>query len=147
MNKFEITNNTDQKVDINDLKNLLNYALEYMKIDDAVFDVILVDNETIREINREYRHIDRETDVISFALEDTKDITFEFGRLLGDIYISIPKMQAQAKEYGHSERREISFLAVHGLLHLLGYDHMTKEDEEIMFKEQELILDGYGIKK
>ena len=147
MNKFEITNNTNQKVDINDLKNLLNYALEYMKIDDAVFDVILVDNETIREINREYRHIDRETDVISFALEDTKDITFEFGRLLGDIYISIPKMQAQAKEYGHSERREISFLAVHGLLHLLGYDHMTKEDEEIMFKEQELILDGYGIKK
>ena len=147
MNKFEITNNTDQKVDINDLKNLLNYALEYMKIDNAVFDVILVDNETIREINREYRHIDRETDVISVALEDTKDITFEFGRLLGDIYISIPKMQAQAKEYGHSERRELSFLAVHGLLHLLGYDHMTKEDEEIMFKEQELILDGYGIKK
>ena len=147
MNKFEITNKVDQKVDINDLKNLLNYALEYMKIDDAVFDVILVDNETIREINREYRHIDRETDVISFALEDTKDITFEFGRLLGDIYISIPKMQAQAKEYGHSERRELSFLAVHGLLHLLGYDHMTKEDEEIMFKEQELILDGYGIKK
>ena len=147
MNKFEITNKVDQKVDINDLKNLLNYALEYLKIDDAVFDVILVDNETIREINREYRHIDRETDVISFALEDTKDITFEFGRLLGDIYISIPKMQAQAKEYGHSERREISFLAVHGLLHLLGYDHMTKEDEEIMFKEQELILDGYGIKK
>ena len=147
MNKFEITNKVDQKVDINDLKNLLNYALEYLKIDDAVFDVILVDNETIREINREYRHIDRETDVISFALEDTKDITFEFGRLLGDIYISIPKMKSQAKEYGHSERREISFLAVHGLLHLLGYDHMTKEDEEIMFKEQELILDGYGIKK
>ena len=103
---------------------------------------VFVDNKTIREINREYRHIDRETDVISFALEDNEEITFEFGRLLGDIYISVEKMQAQAKEYGHSEKRECAFLVIHGLLHLLGYDHIEKEDEKIMFEKQELILDG-----
>ena len=67
--------------------------------------------------------------------------------MLGDIYISIDKVKEQAKEYGHSEKRELAFLAVHGLLHLLGYDHMEKEDEKVMFSRQELILDGYGITK
>ena len=67
--------------------------------------------------------------------------------MLGDIYISIDKVKEQAKEYGHSEKRELAFLAVHGLLHLLGYDHMEKEDEKVMFSKQELILDGYGITK
>ena len=68
-------------------------------------------------------------------------------QVLGDIYISIDKVKEQAKEYGHSEKRELAFLAVHGLLHLLGYDHMEKEDEKVMFSRQELILDGYGITK
>ena len=68
-------------------------------------------------------------------------------RLLGEIYISIPRMQEQALEYGHSEKRELSFLAVHGMLHLLGYDHIQKEDEKIMFNLQELISDGADIKK
>jgi len=145
MNKFEIFNETDEKVDTKEIKKILEYALKYKKLNNVEFNIILVDNKTIQNINKEYRGIDKETDVISFALEDNQDITFEFGRLLGDIYISIPKMKKQAEEYGHSEKRELAFLTIHGLLHLLGYVHMTKEEEEIMFKEQELILDGYGI--
>ena len=112
------------------------------------FNVIFVDSDKIRELNKTYRNIDRETDVISFALEDGEaNINFEFGRLLGDIYICVPKMKAQAKEYGHSIAREMGFLTVHGLLHLLGYDHMTKEEEKIMFAKQEEILNAYGLKR
>lgn len=147
MNKFEIFNETSYDIDLSEEKRVIEYALKYKKLNDVMFNVIFVDNETIRDINREYRGIDRETDVISFALEDNEDIKFEFGRLLGDIYISVDKMKEQALEYGHSELREMAFLTVHGLLHLLGYDHMTKEDEEVMFKEQELILDGCNIKR
>jgi len=147
MNQFEIFNETEEKIDTKEIEKLLEYALKYKKIENAIFNIIFVDNETIRKINKEYRNIDRETDVISFALEDNEEIKFEFGRLLGDIYISIPKMKEQAKTYEHSQQRELSFLIIHGLLHLLGYDHMTEEEEKVMFKEQELILDGYGIKR
>lgn len=147
MNKFEIFNETSYDIDLSEEKRVIEYALKYKKLNDVMFNVIFVDNKTIRDINREYRGIDRDTDVISFALEDNEDIKFEFGRLLGDIYISVDKMKQQAIEYGHSELREMAFLTVHGLLHLLGYDHMTKEDEEVMFKEQELILDGCNIKR
>ena len=147
MNKFEIFNETDEELDLEEEKKLIEYALKYKKLDNVIFNVIFVDNNRIHQINKEYRNIDHETDVISFALEDNKDIDFEFGRLLGDIYISVDKMKEQAKEYGHSEKREMAFLTIHGLLHLLGYDHMNKEDEEEMFKEQELILNGYGIKR
>ena len=80
-------------------------------------------------------------------MEDEKDITYDDFRLLGDIYISIDRVISQAKEYGHSELREICFLATHGILHLLGYDHMTKEGEHEMFSLQEALLDEYGIKR
>ncbi len=146
-NEFEIFNETDEDIDLDFERDLLNYALKYKKLDNVMFNVIFVDNEKIHEINKEYRHIDRPTDVISFALEDNEEILFEFGRLLGDIYISIDKIKSQAKEYGHSEKREMAFLTIHGLLHLLGYDHMNKEDEKVMFGEQEAILDGFGIKR
>ncbi len=147
MNRFEIFNETDEKLDLEEEKKILNYALEFEKVENAEFNVIFVDSETIKNINREYRGIDRVTDVISFALEDNEEMKFEFGRLLGDIYICTDKMKEQAKEYGHSLLREQGFLSVHGLLHLLGYDHMTKEEEKIMFEKQELILDGYGLKR
>ena len=75
------------------------------------------------------------------------DIEYEDFRLLGDIYISIDKCYSQAKEYGHSRVREICFLATHGVLHLLGYDHMEKEEEEEMFKLQDELLDGFDIKR
>ena len=83
--------------------------------------------------------------MISFALEDSKDDIKLEKRVLGDIYISKDKAISQAKEYGHSTLREFSFLSVHGLLHLLGYDHMNKKDEEEMFGKQELILNGQGL--
>lgn len=147
MNEFEIFNETNEVIDVHFVKDLLEYALKYKKLNNVIFNVIFVDNDKIHKINKEYRNIDRATDVISFALEDEKDIDLAIGRVLGDIYVSVEKIKSQAKEYGHSEKREMAFLVIHGLLHLLGYDHMTKEDEEIMFKEQELILDGYGIKR
>lgn len=144
MNEFNIFNETNEKIDVSELKKLIEYTLEYKKLNNVIFNIIFVSNEEIKKINKEYRNIDKETDVISFALEDTKDIELDF-RILGDIYISVNQMKKQAQEYGHSEQREMAFLAIHGLLHLLGYDHMNKQEEKIMFKEQELILNGYGI--
>ena len=107
------------------------------------YSVILVNKEAIREINRMYRKLDTETDVISFASLDTLSIQVKESSLeLGDIFINVDAIRSQAKEYGHSLKREFSFLVAHGLLHLLGYDHMTKQDEVTMFKLQEDILDG-----
>jgi probable rRNA maturation factor len=114
--------------------------------DDVSFAVIFIDDEEIHVMNREYRGVDRPTDVITFALEDDDTLVLpEDVRVLGDIYISIDKARSQAKEYGHSFLREICFLAVHGFYHLLGYDHMTPEDEKVMFKKQEEVLEEYGI--
>lgn len=126
-------------------KNLMTHAFSLLNVKaDYEVDVNLVDNETIHEINKEYRKVDRPTDVISFAFLDKIDgevqIKGDVKTLLGEIIISIDKAKEQANEYGHSLTREMSFLFVHGLLHLLGYDHMTKEDEEVMFKLQEDIL-------
>ncbi len=108
-------------------------------------DVSLVDEETIQDINRDYRHVDKVTDVISFAFEDDDSPTSlilgdDVPRMLGEIFICVPRALEQAKEIGNSSQRELSFLFVHGLLHLLGYDHMRKEDEDIMFPLQEKIL-------
>lgn len=147
MNKFTINNEYDYKEDYAYLNSVLNYALEYLNIDNVLFDIIFVDNNVIQKINREYRNIDRVTDVISFAFEDNGKIEYNNERLLGEIYICIPRMLEQAEEYGHTNKRELSFLCVHGLLHLLGYDHMNKDEEKIMFELQELILNGADIKK
>ena len=111
----------------------------------AIVSVSIVDNTFIHEMNRDYRHIDRPTDVISFAFLDgdtdkDKKLHSKENVILGDIYISYEKAEEQAKEYGHSINREMSFLYVHGLLQLLGYDHMNEEDEKIMFKLQDEIL-------
>ena len=120
--------------------------MEKEHLENTSFNVIIVDNNYIHELNKTYRNIDRETDVITFALEDEETIIIpEEERILGDIYISIDKAKAQAKEYGHSLLRELSFLAVHGFYHLLGYDHETEEEEKIMFQKQEEVLESYGI--
>ena len=108
-------------------------------------DVTIVNNDQIHVLNREYRKVDRPTDVISFAfLDDKNEIQPKDGSpiSLGEIIISYEKAEEQAKEYGHSLLREMSFLFVHGMLHLLGYDHMKKEDETVMFKLQDEILGG-----
>lgn len=146
MNDITIVDNNLYK-DYEYLNDVLISTLKHENVNNAIFSIIFVDNDEIQRINKEYRSIDKVTDVISFAFEDNKDIVYNDIRLLGDIYICIPKMIEQAKAYNHSEKRELSFLAVHGLLHLLGYDHMTKEDEDVMFTLQELILDGENIKR
>lgn len=142
---FNLTNeNLDEYFKI--MKEVLLHGLEKLKVSDVSFNIIIVDNPYIHNINKEYRHIDRETDVITFALEDDK--TFNpVDRVLGDVYISIDKAKSQSEEYGHSLKRELCFLAVHGMLHLLGYDHRNPEDEKVMFGLQEEILDEMGIKR
>lgn len=141
-----INNLTNENLkEIDELNEYTKYLINYMNID-ASFSVIIVDNNKIHEINKEYRGIDRPTDVISFALEEDEDYEVK-ERLLGDIFISIDKVYEQAKEYNHSVKRELFFLVTHGFLHLLGYDHMKKEDEEIMFPLQEKILNEYGVTK
>jgi len=113
---------------------------------DPIISVSFINNEQIHEINREYRKIDRPTDVISFAFLDNEDrkamMKSKVPVALGDIYISLDKAKEQAKEYSHSLDRELCFLFVHGLLHLLGYDHMKEEDEKVMFALQDKILEG-----
>ncbi len=145
-NDYTIVDN-DLYKDYDYLPEVLDLALKHEKVNNAIFSIVFVDDEEIRRINKEYRGIDRVTDVISFAFEDNKDLEYNDIRLLGDIYICIPKMKSQAEEYGHSKKRELSFLTVHGLLHLLGYDHMNEEEEKIMFDLQELILDEANIKR
>ena len=129
---------------------LLKRTMKHLKLKcDPIVSVTFVDNEYIHGLNRDYRHIDRPTDVISFAfLDNEEDKANQLNGkgivVLGDIYISIDKAKEQAEEYGHPLKRELSFLFVHGLLHLLGYDHMTPEDEQVMFKLQDEILPPKG---
>ncbi len=149
MNTFNIFNETEENLDLymDKLYGLLEFALKREKLENVEFNVIFVDINKIHEINREYRGIDRPTDVISFALEDNLDIELDH-RLLGDIYICLERAHEQAIEYNHSYLRELSFLMIHGLLHLLGYDHVnSKEEEKIMFGKQEDILNEYGIRR
>lgn len=125
---------------------LTKHALSYLNLSiDPIISVSFVDLKTIHELNKSYRNIDRPTDVISFAFLDNekdKETILKSNKMviLGDIYICLDKAKEQAQEYGHSLDRELRFLFVHGLLHLLGYDHMSKEDEEVMFPLQEKIL-------
>lgn len=125
---------------------------EYQKLINSIFkpfgtkkefNIIFVDKDEIQRLNREFRKIDKVTDVISFALCDDEDIiqTNE----LGDIFICLDRAFEQAEEYGHSVTREVAFLAVHGYLHLCGFDHMTEDDEKIMFAKQDEILTKAGI--
>ena len=148
MNKIEIFNQLDEEIkELETVEKVLLSAIEKEKLEDVTFNLIIVDNEYIHELNKNYRGIDRETDVITFALEDEDSIIVpeEEGRNLGDIYISIDKARSQAEEYGHGLLRELSFLAVHGFYHLLGFDHMTPEEEKVMFAKQEEVLEEYGI--
>ena len=147
MNEVAIYNETDEEFTYSDIiEKVVNKAFEAEDIKKASCSIIIVDNTFIHKLNKEYRGIDRVTDVISFALEDDKSMVIPDDiRLLGDIYICLDKAKEQAKEYGHSLERELCFLAVHGVYHLLGYDHETEEDAKIMFKKQEEVLMEYGI--
>ena len=144
MSDFEVIDKVDYK-DYEYLYDLLEFALEKLNIENSTFSVILTDDEEVHYLNKTYRNIDRTTDVLSFALNDNGAFPGPVN-VLGDIFISIPKMKEQAIEYSHSEKRELSFVALHGLLHLLGYDHTKgpKEEEE-MFGLQKEILNEKGI--
>lgn len=111
--------------------------------DKREFNIIFVDFAEIQRINREFRKLDKVTDVISFALCDDPD--YDNDHELGDIFICLDQAFKQASDYGHSVTREVAFLAVHGYLHLCGYDHQTEEEENEMFTRQEQILEKAGI--
>ncbi len=148
MNHIEVFNESGKEVsELNTMKSFVDYCVNKLDLKNVMFNVIIVNDNIIHELNRKYRNIDRPTDVITFALEDDKRLSVPGVRVLGDIYISYDKVNSQAKEYGHSSTREICFLAVHGLLHLLGYDHMNQKDEKEMFDKQKELLNAYGIKK
>lgn len=142
MNKFEIIDEYGYK-DYKYLKKIIKRALKYEGVKYSIFTIIFIDDEKMHELNKEYRNIDKTTDVLSFAFEDNNKLSYNI-RHLGEIFISIPRMKKQALEYGHSEKRELAFLTVHGLLHLLGYDHTLGEKEEKeMFSKQELVLNEF----
>lgn len=148
MNYIEVFNEYGKEIeDLNVMEDFINYAVLKLDLKNVMFNVIIVDNENIHDLNKQYRGIDRPTDVITFALEDDKQIDIPCMRVLGDVYISYDKVISQSVEYGHSKKRELCFLAVHGLLHLLGYDHINEKDEKKMFEKQKELLDSYGIKK
>ena len=146
---IEVFVTVDEEIkELETVEKVLYSAIEKEKLEKVSFNLIIVDNNYIHDLNKNYRNIDRETDVITFALEDEDTLVMPSDeRVLGDIYISIDRARSQAEEFGHSLLRELSFLAVHGFYHLLGYDHMTEEDEKVMFKKQEEVLDAYGIRR
>lgn len=145
---FDVINNTEVKdLELDFITNYIKFIVKKEKLDNCLFNVIFIDNKEIREINREYRKIDSVTDVITFALEDNEEEINPELRILGDIYISLEKAYEQAKMYNHSDIREICFLITHGILHLLGFDHMNEEDEKIMFDKQRKLLEEYEIKR
>jgi probable rRNA maturation factor len=135
------------------IQGILNFAASKEEVEEnSEVSVTFVSNERIREINREYRHKDQPTDVISFALEELGEDEIEIvggdiPRVLGDIIISVERAKEQAEEYNHSFSRELGFLSLHGFLHLLGYDHIEEEDEKKMFQRQKDILDEYGLSR
>lgn len=145
---FDIINNYEKEVkELEILEKYVKYVTEKLEIEKAIFNVILVDENEIHELNINYRGVDKKTDVITFALEDGDGFQNPEIRTLGDIYICIPVAYEQANIYGHSKIREICFLATHGILHLLGYDHVKEEDEKVMFSLQEELLKNYEINR
>lgn len=144
--------NSVNNAHIKTINDLLIFAAKEEAIDDqAEMSVSFVDNTRIQELNQHYRKIDQPTDVISFALQDSVEGEIpiltdpEQPLTLGDVVISVEKAQEQAETYQHSLKREYGFLALHGLLHLLGYNHEEKSAEQQMFKKQEDILNAFGL--
>ncbi|GIQ68014.1 rRNA maturation RNase YbeY [Xylanibacillus composti] len=147
------------------LDKLLAAAARQEGLESGIVSLTFIDNDAIQQLNRDYRGIDRPTDVLSFALTEMteEDISINYdeleleeeetaldesdGELLGDILISVPKALEQSEEYGHSLERELGFLFVHGLLHLLGYDHGSEQEEKEMFAKQEHLLQQAGLSR
>lgn len=157
-NETEIILDFDYEEIIN---KVINYSLDFIDFPyEAEINVVLTDNVGIHEVNKEFRNIDRPTDVLSFpmleynvpadfdSIDEDDETIFnpETGEiLLGDIMISLDKVKEQADEFGHSTLRELAFLVAHSMLHLFGFDHMEDEEKVIMEEKQRLIMDGLGI--
>ncbi len=159
---LEIYDKTEQGVSEHEqqlIRKVLDFAGKYIHLaDNTEMSVTLVNNDEIQRINREYRNTDRATDVISFAIEDSRDdddfpivmddsMKAEIPENIGDIFVSVDKVAEQADYLGHSFDRELGFLVVHGFLHLNGYDHIEKADADVMFPLQKEILNAYGLKR
>lgn len=139
------------------VERVLQFAAQKLKLADATeMSVTLMNNPAIKKINAQYRGVDRATDVLSFAAEESgaespiimdPELAAELPTNLGDLFISVDKVAEQAKFLGHSPERELGFLLVHGFLHLNGYDHEQPADEKKMFALQREILDEYGLKR
>lgn len=142
-----IINTTEEIIDFNNVDNICKYACKKLDVINPLFNIIIIDNERIKELNKNYRNKDSITDVISFAFEESDNILYDNMRFLGEIYISYERCKEQALEYGHSVERELCYLSIHGLLHLLGYDHMTESDKKVMRSLEEEILNEYNIKR
>lgn len=128
------------------------YEVEGLKNSKLIITITLTTSEQIRKINNQYRNIDKETDVLSFPMFEKEEIDYKIKNneflcedVLGDIVISISKVEEQAKEYGHSFERELSYMIVHGFYHLMGYDHMTENDKKIMRPKEDKILNELRI--
>lgn len=135
------------------IQRLITFAADKEGVSqEAELSINFVDNKKIQALNRNYRQINKPTDVLSFAMQEIGEgeidiLDEDLPLLLGDIVISVDKAKEQAKSYDHSLERELCFLALHGFLHLIGYDHMTKEDEQQMFSRQKVILGEFGIER
>ncbi len=148
-----LVNNLQEKIEISeDIEHAVNAVvdkiLKQSEFPDAEVGVVLVDNDYIHTLNKQYRDVDSSTDVLSFALMEGEDELLpseEEDVLLGDIIISMEKAEQQAKEYGHSFLREVAYLTAHGMFHLLGYDHNTEEEREIMREQEEQVLSQLNI--
>lgn len=140
-----IFNTIDEGIDFTNVDNICKFACKKLDIVNPLFNIIIVDKEKIQQINRDYRNKDAVTDVISFAFEEVPDVKYDNLRFLGEIYICYDRCKEQALEYGHSIERELCYLSIHGLLHLLGYDHIKEEDKVIMRALEEEILSEYDI--
>ena len=141
-------NETNEDVEVYEavIKEVITEAVKYEQLtEQCCCNYIFVNNDKIQEMNRQFREKDYATDVLTFpAIEEP---FFHGPKHLGDVFISIDKMIEQAYAYGHGEVREMSFLAVHGFLHLLGYDHLDEEEEKVMFAKQEAILNAKNIRR
>ena len=126
------------------------FEIEKLEKKNLYLSIILTDPKNIRKTNKEYRKIDKETDVLSFPMfekEEISKIAGDYPEALGDIMISIERVKEQAEEYGHSSERELSYMVVHGFYHLMGYDHMTDSDKKIMREKEENVLNLLEIRR
>ncbi len=147
--EVQVPMNQEEKQLLSTIEKALVQAAKAENLPPADVSVMIVDNKQIHQLNKEYRQVDRPTDVLSFPLWDPEEdwviVEDEETVPLGDIVISYAKAREQAEEFGHSLKRELGFLVVHGFLHLLGYDHETPEQEREMFGRQEEILHFAGL--